>query len=518
MQCENPIMPGFYPDPSICRVGESYYMIHSSFNYFPGIPVFCSKNLGQWKQIGNALDRPSQISLLGCNESQGIYAPTIRCHDGVFYIITTMVNERGSGSFIITAEDPAGPWSDPHELESAKGIDPSLFFDDDGSCWYVGQRARDNQTYFGDCVIWLQRLDLDRYCLIGKEYILADGFQKNAVWPEGPHLYKKNGYYYLLHAEGGTEENHCIVVARSRRIEGPYEYARYNPILTHRHLGKNALVSCVGHGDMVEDKEGNWYMVVLGCRQEKGYTLKGRETFLAKVSWEEDWPVVNPGKGALETRIKLPGKEEREVVGENFWDFKKKELPMCFMTLRGPAEGCISFGGERGCLRMKTSPDTLKDLGNPVYAGVRLKYRACTAETELTACDFGETEGAGLALYQNNRAHIRLEVNIAKENNLVKVINCQNGEERILKETDTGERGRIGLRMKITGLYCDFCWKSPKGGWHMLLQGAELYHLSTEKAGGFTGCTVGMFASSNRKPGHGYGVFSFFAVRVIHEL
>ncbi len=223
--------------------------MNSTFAYFPGVPIFHSKDLKNWEQIGHVLERPSQIPLEGCGHSQGIYAPTIRYHDGTFYMITT--NVSGGGNFYVTAQDPKGPWSDPVWLgEEAPGIDPSLFFDEDGTCYYVGTRPNpEGVRYNGDWEIWVQELDLEKGCLTGESTKIWKGAMNGVIWPEGPHLYKKEGYYYLMIAEGGTGPDHSVTVARSRQIGGPYEGNPDNPILTHRHLGKNYPVVYVGHGE-----------------------------------------------------------------------------------------------------------------------------------------------------------------------------------------------------------------------------------------------------------------------------
>ena len=249
--------------------------------------------------------------LAGCGHSQGIYAPTIRYHGGTFYVITT--NVSGGGNFYVTAEDPAGPWSDPVWLgDDAPGIDPSLFFDEDGACYYVGTRPNpEGVRYNGDWEIWVQRLDLEQGRLTGESVKIWKGAMNGVIWPEGPHLYRKDGYYYLMIAEGGTGPDHSVTVARSREIFGPYEGNPDNPILTHRHLGRNYPVTYVGHGDLAEDAAGNWYMVMLASRPQQGYTMMGRETFLARVVWEDGWPVVNPGIGKLEEQVAVPLEESR---------------------------------------------------------------------------------------------------------------------------------------------------------------------------------------------------------------
>ena len=200
---KNPILSGFYPDPSICRVGDTYYIVNSTFAYFPGVPVFASKDLCHFRQIGNILERPSQLPLGNDGMSRGIFAPTIRYYDGVYYMITT--NVSFGGNFIVTATDPAGPWSEPHYLKGAEGIDPSIFFDEDGKCYYIGTRPNpDGVRYNGDWYIYIQELDIKNFCLVGDYKLAWKGALRDAEWPEGPHLYKKDGWYYIMHAEGGT--------------------------------------------------------------------------------------------------------------------------------------------------------------------------------------------------------------------------------------------------------------------------------------------------------------------------
>ena len=219
----NPILPGFYPDPSICRVNDDYYLVTSTFAYFPGVPIFHSRDLVHWNQIGNILERKEQLPLVNAETSEGIFAPTLRYHDGTFYMITTNVTPTNDiNNFIVTATDPAGPWSDPYPLDSA-GIDPSLFFDDDGKCYYCGtQNRREGSRYFGDNEIYIQELDLNTMKLVGESYPAWHGALRGVEWPEGPHIYKKDGYYYLLISEAGTGHNHAVSIARSKSLTEPF--------------------------------------------------------------------------------------------------------------------------------------------------------------------------------------------------------------------------------------------------------------------------------------------------------
>ncbi|WP_205600738.1 glycoside hydrolase family 43 protein [Gracilibacillus sp. YIM 98692] len=299
-QLKNPILPGFNPDPSICRVEDDFYLVTSSFSMFPGIPIFHSKDLINWKQIGHVLDRQSQLHVTADNIVAGIMAPTLRYNKGTFYVITS--NFSSKENFIVTATDPSGPWSDPYWLKD-DGIDPSLFFDDDGKVYYTGT-AREAS---GEQVIWISEFDLQNMCFIGEKKTIWGGALKNCASPEAPHLYKKDGYYYLVIAEGGTEHFHAVTVARSTSIFEYFESHKGNPIMTHRHFGKDYPICNVGHVDLVELESGEWYAVMLGSRLVDGHHKNlGRETFIAPVTWEDHWPVISPGTGRIERSYPAP--------------------------------------------------------------------------------------------------------------------------------------------------------------------------------------------------------------------
>ncbi|WP_157601941.1 glycoside hydrolase family 43 protein, partial [Promicromonospora kroppenstedtii] len=305
----NPILPGCYPDPTICRVGAEYYLVTSTFEYFPGLPVFRSRDLVHWEQIGHAVDRPGQLDMQGIASSGGLYAPTLRHHDGTFWLVCTLVDQQDSsrgGNFVLTATDPAGPWSDPVWL-GEDGIDPSLFFDDDGRVWLHGTRLAREPEWHDQTEVWLRELDPATMRLAGPEHVLWRGAVLGAVWAEGPHLYRVDGTYYLLAAEGGTEFHHAISVARSDSVTGPYVGNRANPVLTHRHLGRDVDVVGVGHADLVEAPDGSWWAVLLGMRPYGGYHYNlGRETFLVPVTWEDGWPVFAPGQGRVPMVVEVP--------------------------------------------------------------------------------------------------------------------------------------------------------------------------------------------------------------------
>ncbi len=272
--CLNTVVPGFYPDPSVCRGGADFYLVNSSFNYFPGIPIFHSQDLVHWMQIGHVLDRASQFaSLKGGDVSRGVYAPTIRFHDGLFYVISTLVN--GGGNFFVTVKNPEGPWSEPLFLKEADGIDPSLFFDEDGKAYVVNcagpPGGGGKALYDGHRTLRLQELDAANGKMVGAAKILVNGgtdISKKPVWVEGPHLFKHGGKYYLIAAEGGTGTAHSEVVFRADAVDGPYATFEGNPILTQRQLPANRAdaITCTGHADFVELANGDWWAVFLGCQ------------------------------------------------------------------------------------------------------------------------------------------------------------------------------------------------------------------------------------------------------------
>ena len=502
----NPILAGCYPDPSICAVGEDFYIVNSSFGYFPGLPIFHSKDLAHWEQIGNVLDREEQLPLGDCGHSKGIYAPTIRYHDGIFYVITT--NVTGGGNFIVTATDPAGAWSKPYFLGAAAvGIDPSLFFDPDGSCYYVGQRDNSEKvTYDGDKEIWIQKLDLEKMELVGESQRIWKSALYDSVWSEGPHLYKKDGWYYLLIAEGGTGPEHAVMIARSRKVNGPYEGYKANPILTHRHLGSAYPIRYVGHGDLVETKNGEWYMVLLASRHSEGYSSLGRETFLAKVVWENDWPVVNSGVGRLTEEVEIKLEPYYFPEAENSYHFFDGQLDVRMVRLRNPKEEMYSLKERAGFLRLRLSQEALRERGTPTFVGIRQAHYHYMVATRMEFLPQQAQECAGLTIYQSNEYHLRYEVTKKESIYVLRLLFDGIKGQTLIAETELSpdtETNKIALVLKIInhGQRAWFYYHPDKQNEMLLCGNVSVKDLSTEIAGGFTGCTVGMFATAN-------GVFS----------
>lgn len=516
----NPILPGFYPDPSICRAGEDYYLITSSFEYFPGLPLFHSRDLVHWRQLGHVLDRPEQLNLDGVRPSGGLYAPTIRYHAGTFYVINTLVDGKEKrGNFIVTASDPSGLWSMPHWLDDAPGIDPSLFFDDDGRVWYVGNRHAFEGHYQGHCEIWLQELDLKQMQLVGPKHILWDGAVKGAVYAEGPHLYKVNGLYYLLIAEGGTGHDHAVTIARSASITGPYEVNPRNPILTHRHLGRDYPIVGTGHADLVETQYGEWWMVALAMRPYDGYFYNlGRETFLAPVQWEDGWPIVSPGTGRIEWTYTVPNLQEHRWPTEPACDvFESAMLAPHWVFVRTPRTPFWSLEARPGHLRLYLRPERLTELANPSFVGRRQQHRTFTVRTAMDFEPRETHECAGLVLLQNNDYHFRLTCTQGTHGRrVVRLIRRMRGIDTIVGEQVVGS-GRLYLKVEARGQAYTFCVTTAPEMWIPVAEAVDGRLLSTPVAGGFVGAMIGLYASSNGHSSETVADFAWFEYRGLEE-
>ncbi|MCL2559705.1 MAG: glycoside hydrolase family 43 protein [Turicibacter sp.] len=507
---KNPVLPGFNPDPSVCVVGEDYYLVTSTFAYFPGVPIYHSRDLVNWRQIGNVLNRESQIKLTGISHSQGIFAPTIRYHKGTFYLITTNVSY--GGNFIVTATDPAGPWSEPIFLNDAPGIDPSLFFDEDGKCYYTGTRPNPRgERYNGDWEVWLQELDLNTMQLIGVSTKLWKGALRGAIWPEGPHIYKKDGYYYLLIAEGGTGDDHAITISRSKTISGPYSGNPKNPILTHRHLGLDYFVQNVGHGDLIKTSCGKWYMTCLASRMYQKHSNLGRETFLAEVSWEKGWPVVNAGHGKLlaEQTHQLP---LHPFEKKTRYDFKDG-LDMAFLSLRTPQPDFYTI--EKGKLYLKTLPETIGDLATPAYLALRQTSMFFTLETKMSFIP-KEEEEAGLAIVQRDTNHLQFTYRLVEGVNTLEVTKVLAEDDDVsfhLLKAVKVEGQTLYLRIKGHEQALSFYYSLDGKAYHEICAGVDARFLSTEAAGGFVGNTMGIYATSNDESSYNRACFEWLDLR-----
>ncbi|MBB5801056.1 beta-xylosidase [Saccharothrix ecbatanensis] len=472
-----PIIPGMHPDPSVCRAGEDYYLACSSFEYFPGVPIFHSRNLTDWVQIGNALDRPGQLRLpAGTAASSGIYAPTLRHHDGRFWLIVT--NVAGDGNLLFHTEDPAGPWSDPVRLPDVHGIDPDLAWDEDGNCWC---------TYAG---VGQVRIDPTTGETLGEPRALWSG-TPGAHAPEAPHLYKIGDHLYLMIAEGGTERGHAALIARGPTVNGPFEPCPDNPILTHR--GTDHPIQNTGHADLVQAPDGSWWMVLLGVRPRggtPGWHVLGRETFLAPVRWVDGWPVVGePGTDSPTS----PHPTATEPVRD---DFDKSDLHPRWISLRHrPADHCTTEA-RPGWLTLRAEGGSPDDP-DVTFVGRRQQHLSCRARAAIDA-----TEGSGgLVVRLDERHHYAIEVadgqvsayaRIGPLRSLVGSAQAGPGEvvlEIAIAEPRTPTDSHNGPDTVTLGVV-------RPDGTRTELARLDGRYLSTEVAGGFTGRVIGMYASS----------------------
>ncbi len=505
----NPILAGFHPDPSITRAGDRFYLVTSTFAFFPGIPVFESADLVHWKQIGNVIHRPSQLDFDGLGMSRGVFAPTIEYHDGIFYVANTAVDS--GGNFIAMARNPAGPWSDPHWLPGIGGIDPSLFFDDDGRVYLLNNDApKEKPRYEGHRAIWMQELDLAKMTPVGPREVLIDGGvdpSSNPIWIEGPHIFKRDGWYYLNCAEGGTGPQHSQVILRSRKVWGPYAPYAGNPILTQRDLpaDREHPVTNAGHADLVEGPDGRWWATFLASRNYKqSHYNTGRETFLLPVEWKDGWPVIlEPG---LEIPYVAPGPSFMDTAGAqspftgNFtWrdEFDRNELNKEWMFVRVPKQAWADMGSHPGQLAIRPLPESLEALRNPAFLARRQQHTSFEASTALRLPVEAGTE-AGIAAFQNESHWYFLGVRLT-----------QRGEQELFLErsSEAGRRivatttlpGSELLKLKITGDSSDYSFGYDTGkGLQWLKQNEDGTVLSTEVAGGFIGVVLGPHARTSK--------------------
>lgn len=502
---KNPILSGYHPDPSIVRVKDDYYLVNSSFEWFPGMPIYHSKDLVNWQLIGHGLHRPEQLNLQeGLGDYMGIFAVTLRYHDGLFYLITTCVQCEKSGNFFVTAKDPAGPWSDPTWLDSP-GIDPSLMWDDDGKAYYVGHgNLSGKEAWEAQQGVWLQEFDAKNGKLVGPKKQLTFGHANNAQWTEGPHLYKINGKYLLMVAEGGTGAWHSVTVHHSDSVWGPYIADQINPVLTHRHLGRDYPIHSVGHADLVQTQTGDWWSVMLGKRYVDGFTPLARETFLTPVRFEGQTPIFNPGVGKVlleQKRPQLPWTPFAKAPTKD--NFKSDALDLKWNFLRTPHEKWYSLNGETLSLNLRAP--TLDDLANPSLIAQRIEHHHFTATMSLDFSSKHKNEHAGMVLYRRSNSHFAF---IKEKNNLL-VVKTLKGEKTEVARVPY-KKDKVILQVTGEGLDLQFSYGPAVDKLKPIGDVQSMSVISFEMAEGFNGPYVGMYASSNGKPSTQQAVVDWF--------
>ena len=504
----NPILQGFYPDPSVTLVGDDYYLVTSTFGYFPGIPVFHSKDLVNWTQIGNAIDRPDQLDFKKLGMSMGVFAPSIQARDGVFYILNTCVG--CGGNFLLTARDPAGPWSNPIWLpDLGGGIDPSLFFDDDGRAWLVSNDVPAGPPrYEGHRAIWAQAFDLGALHTIGPRTLLVDGgvdIATRPIWIEGPHILKKDGYYYLVAAEGGTEQGHSEVVFRSKNVLGPYLPGPNNPILTQRDLrpGRAHPITSAGHAQLVQTRRGDWWATFLAVRPYTGdFFNTGRETFLMPVTWQNGWPrITRPGEAIpySHARPRFPRQPAARPATNGTLairdEFDGDVLPLYWMMLRNPHSRWYRL--EDGRLVLTARHAGLGDNANPSFLARRQQNPNASAETVVRFTPRQDGDRAGLVAFQNDQYWASIAVGVAQGQPVVTLEWRHGAEPTVVASAPLRAPPGAPVYLRITAKGADYSFAyAIKAGHWLPLGRVDGTTLSTRTAGGFIGTVFGPFARS----------------------
>ena len=510
-QYRNPVIAGFYPDPSAIRVGDDFYLVNSTFGYFPGLPVFHSRDLVSWRQIGNAIDRADQLDYESDELTMGLFAASISHHDGTFYIANTCFY-CDRGNFIVTAKNPAGPWSDPVWL-GFEGIDPSLFFDDDGKAWMLNNGIPEGKMrYDGHRAIWIQQFDVAAKKMVGPRKVLVDGGADPASKPEhveGPHLFKHDGYYYLTAAEGGTGEQHAQMVWRSKHVTGPYEPWPGNPSLTQRDLdpARANPITSTGHAQFVELKDGSWWAVFLATRPYRGnqYNL-GRETFLLPVTWRDGWPVILPRGESVPVVLERPAlprsPQTVPTSGPIEWTerFTAGKLPPQWMTIHPPKK--IKFRTGTDGLTLTPSPTPLGEHGNgaqPAYVAHRLQHHRATLSATLAPYQPATGELVGLALLQNENYHYVVGLEGDERGTAVALYRRAGKDqpiagERLARIDLPSSKQPVSLRFQLDGPRLDVFYAAAPNQWNPVATGLDASLLSADVAGGFIGATFGPYA------------------------
>lgn len=508
----NPVLPGFHADPSVCRAGDGFYLVNSTFQYFPGVPVFHSKDLINWEQVGNCLTRQSQLDLSGLYSQQnpelgwtnaGIYATTIREHNGRFYMVTTLFPSRRH--FYVWTDDPAGEWSEPVFIDFVVGsCDPTLYFEDD-RCYFLWKK--------GD--IQICEIDVATGKQKGEVHHLGTGL--GGRYPEGPHIYRKDGWYYMMLAEGGTEHGHHVNILRSKSLFGPYESNPSNPILSHFNMKmQDSPLQGLGHADLVEAPDSSWWMICLGYRTS-GYLLHvmGRETCLAPVEWnDEGWPVVN-GNGTLQLDMNCrtlplwpmpedPMREEFDYVDRKApkASFNSLGLPMGWHGIGNVDLSRYSVKERKGWLRLKPTLTTLDEATSPTFLARRQTEQRFTATAKVDAKHIGEGMRGGITAYAAPLNHYDAVVE-RRNGKLYAHSRIRIGELTHTDEAVELKGNTVYLRITSDQAYYYMEVSDDEKTYHTLAK-MDYRYLSSEVIGGFTGVMLGLFAETEKPDEAGY--------------
>ena len=495
----NPVLPGFHPDPSVCRVdgadGGWYYLVTSTFEYLPGLPVHRSRDLVTWELVGHVIT--DQLDLSGLGDSGGLYAPTIR-HDGQrFLVVCELVGgpERASGNFVVTATDAAGPWSAPVWWPDARGGDASLLLDG-GRIWAHAARQTQRQDWVGQGEVWVREVDPVTLRLTGPETVVFTSAVVGGIWTEGPHLYRRGEHVHLIAAEGGTGRHHAIVTGRAASPTETFEVGASNPVLTHRNLGPDAVVVNVGHADLVQAADGSWWALTLASRLVDGVDLLGRETFLTPVTFIDDAPVLAPGVGTL---VPEPGGPDGVVRTASS---PAPEMPWVAVR-RLPGEVAVGdLVGDGGALVLRAGGAL--DAHLPAFVGQRLLAPSSVVALDLPVVPDGGVAEVGLALRQSGRQWFTAGLVAAADGSELVVTLCVDGERAEAARVPVAGPGSV--RVTVLGRNAEVAWAAAGADPDAppaAIASLDVGHLSTTHAGGFVGVVTGPYAVGSGEAGVG---------------
>ncbi|AEC01897.1 glycoside hydrolase family 43 protein [Parasphaerochaeta coccoides] len=497
----NPVLKGFCPDPSVVRVGDDYYLATSTFEWWPGVRLWHSRDLEHWQQIQSPLRRRSQLDMVGNPNNGGIWAPDISYKDGIFYLVYTDVKTQkqpyyNTHNYVVWTDNINGEWSEPVYLNSM-GFDPSLFHAPDGRTYLVNMRN-------GFKGILLQEFDLSRKELVGEIRTIFNGTDRG--FTEGPHLYWHDDWYYLLVAEGGTGYRHCVTIARSRDIQGPYVIDPDNPILSSVDAS-HAMLQKAGHADLVKTQNGQWYMFHLCSQPENGISILGRETAIQKISWTDDgW--IRPVGGRIPQEMVAPPEGLHTCAFPDeptMDDFDSPVLQPFYTSLRIPLDGVISLTERSGWLRL-FGQESITSRHHVSLVARRQTSHSCTVKTCMEFHpDFPE-QAAGLCYIYNNENYHLLVLSMNDANmsvlRLETSIHGSVTRQEILLSVTKEDSLHLGL--SVVGLTAQFSYAvGLDGDWIDAFTPLDISILSDEKAPGFTGAHFALYChdmTGQRKP------------------
>ena len=514
---QNPVLPGFHPDPSILRVGDDFYIATSTFEWFPGVQIYHSKDLVNWKLINYPLTQKSQLDMIGNTNSGGVWAPCLTYDNGLFYLVYTDVKSRKGAfkdthNYLTVAENIEGPWSEPIYLNSS-GFDPSFFHNENGSKWLVNMLwdHRKNKNSFAGIV--LQEYSVEQKKLIGPIKNIFKGTQLGLT--EAPHIYQKNGFYYLVTAEGGTGYEHAVIMARSESLFGPYEVDPENPILTSK---EDDELQRAGHACLVETQDGEWYMAHLCSRPVADKkSILGRETAIQKCYWTEDgWLRVEGGNGP---KVDVSGPDLNPYIFEpedDYDDFEAQNLKQYWNSLRRPfSESWLTLKERPGYLRLK-GQESLSSLHNQSLLARRIEDFHLEVETVLDYKPDNFQQMAGLILYYDTEDYIYLRISHDEDQGkCLGILESRNGEyDELLDENiPLSNESIYKLKATINNQWLQFSYALEEDQWSPIGEKIDISNLSDEGADyiRFTGAFVGICAQdlSGQKKHADFNYFSY---------